>query len=86
MDVQPLLNTIVLVGVIIAGLGYALGQFWAQRRRGTADALQVALDEISALQVRADRQQREIADLRVRVGELTQENQTLRSLIRGERQ
>lgn len=79
----PTLNLVVVVGVILAGIGYAVGQFWSQRRRGQSDALQVALDEIQALQVRADRQSREISELRARVAELSAENVTLRSLIRG---
>ena len=81
MDAQGTLNVILIVGVIVAGIGYAAGQFLTQRRKGAADALGVALDEIAALTVRADRLAADVRDLSAQLTAVRAENQTLRGLI-----
>ena len=81
MDAQGTLNVILIVGVIVAGIGYAAGQFLTQRRKGASDALGVALDEIAALTVRADRLAADVRDLSAQLTAVRAENQTLRGLI-----
>ena len=78
-----LLNTLLIIGVILGGIGYAVGQFASQRRKGQSDALQVALSEIDALRVRAERQQDELTKLREDVARLHAENVTLREVLSG---
>jgi hypothetical protein len=83
MDPETLLSRIFAAAMIIGGIGYAVGQFFSQRAKGSSDALSVAMGEIAALQVRADRQGTELADLGTEVLKLRTENESLRSLLTG---
>jgi hypothetical protein len=83
MDAGVLLNYILVIGVIVAGTGYALGQFFSARRRGMGDSLDVAMHEIEALRVRDERRRVEVEELRSEVGMLRAENDSFRSLLTG---
>jgi hypothetical protein len=83
VDIQSALNVILVIGVILGGVGYALGTFVSQKRKGTAEALGVALDEIAALRVKAERQDQELLVMRGELAALRAENETLRSLLTG---
>ena len=83
MAVDGLLNYVLIAGVILAGIGYAFGQFWSARRRGVDDSLDVAMHEIEALRVRDDRRRRELDELRQEVAMLRAENDSFRSVLTG---
>ena len=83
MDIDVLLSRLFAVALIIGGVGYATGQFFSQRSKGRSDALNVAMGEIAALQIRADRQGREITQLTAEVVKVQAENESLRSLLTG---
>lgn len=77
------LNTIIGAGAILGGIGYAVGQFLSSRRKGVADSLATALNEITALNQRADRLEEQLTDQSAEVTNLKQENMLLRSLVTG---
>lgn len=81
MTLDGVINVVLVLGVILGGIGYAVGQFTSQRRKGQSEALTVALGEIDALRVRAERQDREVMALRTDVDRLTVENESFRSLL-----
>ena len=83
MDVDTFLSRLFAVALIIGGVGYATGQFFSQRSKGRSDALNVAMGEIAALQVRADRQGAELVELQATVVKVKAENESLRSLLTG---
>ena len=83
MGFDVALDTIMAVGLVLGGIGYAVGQFTAQRRKGTAEALHVALDEIAALRVRTERQESELMLVKGDLAAVRAENDTLRSLLTG---
>ena len=83
MDVQGALNLILIVGVILAGIGYAVGTFLTQRRKGAADALAVALDEIEELRTRADRLADEMTTMRTELAKISAENHPMREILSG---
>ena len=83
MDTQGILNWILVVGIIVGGIGYAIGQFSSQKRRGQSDALDVALKEIEALRVRAERQDAEIKQMHMEITKLRAENESFRALLTG---
>lgn len=72
-----------MLGVILGGIGYAAGQFLSQRRKGAGEALAVALDEIKAVQTKADRLTREVEQMRGELTRLEAENRTLRNVLAG---
>lgn len=87
------LTLLIAIGAILGGMGYATGQFLSSRRKGVADALSTALDEVAAMRLRGDRLHEEMAAmkakydaemgaLRARLTALEQENHTLRETLR----
>ena len=83
MTLDDLLGRLVAVGIVIGGIGYAVGQFLAQRAKGHSDALNVALKEIEALRVRAERQDAEMRQMHLEMAALRAENESFRSLLTG---
>lgn len=69
--------------VLIAGISYALGQFFAGRRKGLAEALETALNEVRAVQLRADRLEDEMHRMAQEMAEVKQENVVLRGVVTG---
>lgn len=83
MTLDSALNIVLVLGVVLGGIGYAMGQFLSQRRKGAGEALSVALQEVSALKIRADRLAYELEQVRTDMRKLHAENQTLRNLLSG---
>ena len=83
MEGSDILSRILAIAMIVGGIGYATGQFFSQRAKGRSDALTVAMGEIAALQVRADRQGAELGELQATVVKVKAENESLRSLLTG---
>lgn len=77
MDLQDVMT----LGLFVGGAAYAVGQIISSRRRGQGEALTIALQEIEAVKVRADRLEREQVALQAQVHALEKENATLRELI-----
>src|SRR4030065_486848 len=78
---------ILAAGLILGGIGYALGTFSTSRRKGVGESLRTALDEVEAMKLRADRLENEVADLRKAIDDnhkviekLRKENEILRSV------
>lgn len=83
MSTDEIINWVLVVGVIVGGIGYAVGQFTSQKRRGQSDALDIALKEIEALRIRAERQEDDMRKMHLEVTKLRAENESLRSLLTG---
>ena len=77
MDLQSIMTAAVFIG----GIAYALGQVISSRRRGQGEALTIALQEIEAVKVRADRLEKELEATKAEVHELRKENVTLREVL-----
>lgn len=78
---QDIVNTTLGGAAILAGVGYALGQFFSSRKKGTSDSLATALDEIA---IQKERSQRlaEVATLKTaELSEKQQEIAILKNLI-----
>lgn len=69
------------IGLVVAGIAYAVAQFSVARRRGSSDALTVALAEVDAIRVKADRLESEVRELVAAVESLKKENSALRSVL-----
>lgn len=61
---QQAFNTIIAIGLFLAGVAYAFGQFTNARKKAQADAFEVALKEIEVLRIKSDRQGAEIESLK----------------------
>lgn len=80
---DSLLQIVLAIGVIVGGLGYAVGQFMSQRRKGGSDALTTAIEEVQAIRIRTDRLEREVGELQEANLRLASENKTMRELLQG---
>jgi archaellum component FlaC len=78
-----ILNLVLGVGVVLGGIGYAVGQFFSARRKGVSDSLATALNEISALNSRAERLEKLAASQASEMANLKSENALLRNLVTG---
>jgi hypothetical protein len=67
----------------MGGIAYAIGQVVSSRRKSVSDALAIALNEVAAIRLRADRFEEELHLQAQQMAELRAENITLRSLITG---
>lgn len=76
-------NGVLTVGAIVGGVAYALGQLLSSRKRGGNDALRIAIDEVDAIKIRADRLEKEGVVQQGRIHELEKENGLLRSMVGG---
>lgn len=83
MTLNDIISAALGVGALFGGIGYAVGQFLSSRRRGVADSLATALDEVKAISLRADRFEDELHRQAQDMAELRAENVTLRSLLTG---
>jgi hypothetical protein len=72
---------ILTIGVIIGGIAYFVGQVVSSRKKGAGDALRIALDEVAAVKIRADRFEKELVAVQAQVHSLEKENGTLRELL-----
>ena len=70
-------------GAALGGIGYALGQFVSSRRKGISDSLDIALQEVEAIKLRALRYEEELKELRAELDTMRTENKTLRDLLVG---
>lgn len=70
-------------GAILGGVGYALGQFISARRKGVADSLATALDEIRIARDRIARLEAEMHHQAEETAALRAENAILRGLVSG---
>lgn len=77
------LDSILGIGAIVGGFGYAAGSFLTSRRRGIGESLQTALGEIQAERSRGDRLESEMHRMAQDMAELRAENVTLRNLLTG---
>ena len=78
---QDLFNTIIAVGLFLAGVAYAFGQFTNARKKAQVEAFEVALKEIEVLRVKSDRQALEIEALRGELIEVRSSADTLRDAL-----
>jgi len=74
-------DTVLTIGIIVGGIAYAIGQIITSRRKGQSDALSIALQEVEAIRIKADRLDRELVAVQAEVHALQKENATLRDLI-----
>lgn len=80
---QEWLSSLLGAGVMFGGIGYAVGQFFSQRRKSISDSLSTALDEVAAVSLRADRLEEEMHKQATEMAGLRQENGILRGLVTG---
>jgi len=83
MAIEGILSYAIIAGVILGGIGYAIGQFTSQRRKGQNDSFELALKEIEVLRQRSDRQDTEMRALHKEMNALRSENEVLRGLLNG---
>lgn len=92
MEMSGFIALVTAVGLVLSGVGYSLGVFLSSRRKGVADSLETALNEVTAMRLRADRLAEELANLRKqhdeeltalrrRMAILEAENNTLRETL-----
>lgn len=81
MHSQEILNFVLAMGAIVGGIAYATGQWIGAKRRGAADALGIAMQEVAAIKLRVDRMEKENTALKLEVDKLRQENELLRGLL-----
>jgi hypothetical protein len=77
----PELETILGFGVMVGGISYAIGMVISSRKKGTGDALGIAIDEIEVMKGRADRLEKELIAVQGEVHALQKENDVLRQLL-----
>jgi hypothetical protein len=77
----PELETIIGIGVMVGGISYAVGMIISSRKKGTGDALSIALDEIEVMKGRADRLEKDLVAVQAELHALQKENETLRQLL-----
>lgn len=75
------INFAVAVGALLAGIGYAAGQLLSSKKKGQSDALGIALEEVEAIKIRADRLEKELDEVKDAMQDLRKENEVLRSVI-----
>jgi hypothetical protein len=78
---MPELETIIGIGVMVGGISYAIGMIISSRKKGTGDALGIAIDEIEVVKGRADRLEKELIAVQAEVHALQKENDILRQLL-----
>lgn len=83
MTWASMFSIVLSTGAVLGGIGYAVGQFISARRKGIADSLGTALDEIEVIKARAARLETELFKQAQEMGELKGENATLRSVLGG---
>jgi len=90
-EVHPVLAFIASAGVLVLGVGYAVGQWRAGSARACAEALQAATAELEVSHRARERLEREVATAKAEIArlqgiveQLREENATLRSLVMGE--
>lgn len=79
--ISEYINSALAAGALVAGIAYAIGQFISAKRRGEGDALSVAVQEVEAIKLRADRLEKELIGLQGEMHALRKENESLRSVI-----
>lgn len=55
VEANAWINTAIGIGVLLGGVGYAVGQFYGSRSKGQSDALDTALNEIAAEKIAKER-------------------------------
>lgn len=76
-----IINFAIAVGALLGGIGYAVGQLLSSRKKGQSEALRIAVEEVEAIKIRADRLEKELASVQTEIQELRKENAILRSVI-----
>lgn len=67
--------------VALGGVGYGVGSFFTSRRRGVADSLKTALDEVAVAQMKADRLAILASEKADELAAARMENQTLKDVL-----
>lgn len=81
MNLSEIMNSALAVGAILGGVAYALGQWMSARKRGSSDALRIAVEEVNAIKIRVERIEKENIDLHIELASLKKENKLLRDLL-----